>query len=66
MPRYTVTIKRQTRITEVSLTSILEEQIDVPSTEFEPTNVIDAKCEAIADILGCSYEEAERIVLDRQ
>lgn len=66
MSRYTVTIKRQARITEVSLTSILEEQIDVPSTEFEPTNVIDAKCEAIADILGCSYEEAERIVLARQ
>lgn len=66
MSRYTVTIKRQVRITEVSLTSLLEEQIDVPSTEFEPTNVIDAKCEAIADILGCSYEEAERIVLARQ
>lgn len=66
MSRYTVTIKRQVRTTEVSLTSLLEEQIDVPSTEFEPTNVIDAKCEAIADILGCSYEEAERIVLARQ
>lgn len=66
MTKRAILIKRQARIIEVSLTSILEEQIDVPSTEFEPTNVIDAKCEAIADILGCSYEEAERIVLARQ
>lgn len=65
MSRYTITIKRQVR-TEVSLTNLSDEITDLADDTFEPTNVIDAKCEAIADILGCSYEEAERIVLSHE
>lgn len=64
--RRTVTIKRQVRITEVSLTSIHEEQIDLADDTFEPSNVIARKIEAVAELLGCTEAEAERIVLDRQ
>ncbi len=64
--RRTVTIKRQVRITEVSLTSIHEEQIDLADDTFEPSNVIARKIEAVAELLGCTEAEAERIVLDHQ
>lgn len=69
MASRTVLIKRyvrSVRVTEVSLTSIHEEQIDLADDEHEPTNVIDAKCEQLVDILGCTYEEAERLVLSHQ
>ena len=68
MTKRTILIKqfRSVRITEISLTSTHNEQIDLADDTFEPSNVIDAKCEAIADILGCSYEEAERIVLGHE
>ena len=66
MTKRTILIKRHvrtTRITEVSLTSAYNEQIELADDEFEPTNVIDRKAKAVADVLGCTYEEAERIVL---
>ena len=66
MSRYTITIKRQVRTIEVSLTNLSDEITDLADDSFEPSNVIDTKCEAIADILGCSYEEAERIVLSHE
>ena len=68
MTKRTILIKRFTsvRITEVSLTSIYDEQIELADDEYEPTAVIGRKAEAIADVLGCTYEEAERIVLGRQ
>lgn len=66
MSRRTVTIKRQVRIIEISLTDRFDEIADLADDTSEPSNVIDTKCEAIADILGCSYEEAERIVLSRE
>ena len=69
MATRTVLIKRyvrSVRVTEVSLTSIHEEQIDLSDDEYEPTNVIDAKCNQLVDILGCTYEEAERLVLSHQ
>ncbi len=68
MTKRTILIKRFTsvRITEVSLTSIHDEQIELADDEYEPTAVIGRKAEAIADVLGCTYEEAERIVLGRQ
>lgn len=66
MPRHTITIKRQVRITEVSLTSAHDEITDVADDTFEPTNVIAAKCVQLMDILDCTYEEAERFLLARQ
>ena len=68
MASRTILIKqfRSVRITEISLTSAHEEQIDLACEEYEPSNVIDRKAKAIAELLGCTYEEAERIVLSRQ
>lgn len=59
-----ITIKRQrtvVRVREVSFEAVFDEEIGDDS--LEPSNVIEAKAEQIADVLGCSYEEAERIVL---
>ena len=66
MSRYTITIKRQTRITEISLTNLSDEITDLADDTFEPTNVIAAKCVQLMDILDCTYEEAERFILARQ
>lgn len=69
MASRTVLIKRyvrSVRVTEISLTSIHEEQIDLSDDEHEPTNMIDAKCNQLVDILGCTYEEAERLILSHQ
>ena len=69
MTKRTILIKQyrtNIKITEISLTSIRDEQIDLADDEYEPSNVIDRKAEAIADVLGCTYEEAERIVLERE
>ena len=69
MTKRTILIKRFTRtvrVTEVSLTSIHDDQIDLADGEYEPSNVIGRKAEAIADVLGCTYEEAERIVLGHE
>lgn len=69
MTKRTILIKRFTRtvrVTEVSLTSIHDDQIDLADNEHEPTVVISRKAEAIADVLGCTYEEAERIVLGHE
>ena len=69
MASRTVLIKRyvrSVRVTEISLTSIHEEQIDLADDEHEPTNVIDCKCNQLVDILGCTYEEAERLILSHQ
>ena len=69
MTKRTILIKRFTRtvrVTEVSLTSIHDDQIDLADDEYEPSNVIGRKAETIADVLGCTYEEAERIVLGHE
>lgn len=66
MTKRTVTIKRQprmqVRITQVEF-SLDEDAVDLGS---EPSAIIDRKAEAIAELLGCSYEEAERIVLGKE
>lgn len=65
----TILIKRfvrTVRVTEVSLTSVHEEQIDVPCDELEPSNVLIRKVEQVAELLGCTEAEAQRIVLDHQ
>ena len=69
MTKRTILIKQyrtNVKITEISLTSIHDDQIDLADDEYEPSNVISRKAEAIADVLGCTYEEAERIVLERE
>ena len=66
MNKRTTLIKRFVRtvkVTEVSLTSVYQEQIDVACDEHEPSNVIERKAELIADALGITYEEAERLVI---
>lgn len=42
------------------------EQLDVSSDELEPSNVLIRKIEQVAELLGCSEEEAQRIVLHHQ
>ena len=69
MASRTVLIKRyvrSVRVTEISLTSIHEEQIDLADDTFEPSNVIQRKVEAVAELLGCTEAEAQRIVLHHQ
>lgn len=69
MAKRTILIKRfvrTVRVTEVSLTSVHEEQIDVPCDELEPSNVLTRKIEQVAELLGCSEEEAQRLVLHHQ
>lgn len=67
MTERVVTIKRQprtlVRIVEVSLTSIDEVSIDIADFDSEPSSIIGRKAEAVADLLGCSYEQAERLVI---
>lgn len=36
---------------------------DVIDHESEPEAVIERKAEAISELLGCSYEQAERLVI---
>lgn len=69
MNKRTILIKRfvrTVRVTEVSLTSVHEEQIDVPCDELEPCNVLIRKIEQVAELLGCPEEEAQRLVLHHQ
>lgn len=68
MAKRTILIKRfsSVRITEVSLTSIHDEQIDLADDTLEPSNVIQRKVEAVAELLGCTEAEAQRIVLHHQ
>lgn len=68
MAKRTTLIKqfRLVRITEISLTSVHEEQIDLADDTFEPSNVIQRKVEAVAELLGCTEAEAQRIVLHHQ
>lgn len=68
MAKRTTLIKqfRSVRITEISLTSVHEEQIDLADDTFEPSNVIQRKVEAVAELLGCTEAEAQRIVLHHQ
>ena len=69
MNKRTILIKRfvrTVRVTEVSLTSVHEEQIDMPCDELEPSNMLIRKIEQVAELLGCSEEEAQRLVLHHQ
>ena len=53
-----ITIKQ---FTEISITDVE----DTADETYEPYAVLRAKTEHLADLLGCSEAEAERILLDR-
>lgn len=61
-------IKRQRieRIELVSLTSIIEEQIDVLDDTHEPFNELTRRIELLAELLNCSEEEAEHLLSSYQ
>lgn len=54
------------RITEVSLTDWFGEQQDVVDYESDPLLQYIRAIEELAELLGCSEEEAERYLLSRQ
>ena len=62
MTKRTVRIKPQprafVRVVEVSFD--FDDFVDLDS---EPSEVISRKADAIAELLGCSYEQAERLVI---
>ena len=64
MPRsITVRIKPQPRL-KVRFTEVeVDFNEDVVDLDSEPSAIIGRTAEAVAELLGCSYEEAERIVL---
>lgn len=68
MAKRTILIKRfnSIRITEVSMTSVIGTQLEMADDTFEPSNVIQRKVEAVAELLGCTEAEAQRIVLHHQ
>ena len=63
MPKRTILIK-QYRSPQLHMTEVSIEHLDLADDELEPTNIIDRKTEAVADLLGCTYEEAEHIILN--
>lgn len=72
MPK-TITIKRQLahtftrtrRIEVVSLTDHYDEQRDVPDHSTDPYVMLRRKTKGLAELLNCSEEEAERLILQR-
>ena len=61
-------IKEQQTIfthTMESLTTWEEEQRDVPDSSLDPYAVLRAKTVGLADLLGCTEAEAERLILNR-
>lgn len=60
MPR--ITIKRQV-IEEITLEGNDIEQLG--TTETEPYEVFCRKVESLAELLDCSFEVAERLILER-
>lgn len=59
------TIVRKESVEFVSLTTIQEEQRDVPCYKSDPLRQYIRKVERLARILDCSEEEAEAIILER-
>lgn len=66
MEFHIVRIKRQ-RITiqEVSLTTYNEVQRDVPDSTYDPYEILRQRTLMVAEGLGVSEAEAERMVLDK-
>ncbi len=66
MEFHLVRIKRQ-RITieEVSLTTFYEVQRDVPDETYDPYEILRRRTLTVAEVLGVSEAEAERMVLGK-
>lgn len=54
------------QITLVSMTSVVEEQIDVVDEDSDPYHVVQRKIGRVMELLDCSEEEAERLVLNKR
>ena len=54
------------QITLVSMTSVVEEQIDVVDEDSDPYHVVQRKIGRVMELLDCSEEEAERLVLSKR
>ena len=57
--------QRITRRIEISLTSVMEEQIDIADDTHDPYQVIVRRTESIAFERDISEEEAQRLLLRR-
>lgn len=70
MNKRTILIKQHrisfVQITEVSMTSVIGTQLEMADDTHEPSNVLIRKIEQVAELLGCSEEEAQRLVLHHQ
>lgn len=54
------------QITLVSMTSVVEEQIDIVDGDSDPYHVVQRKIGRVMELLDCSEEEAERLVLSKR
>lgn len=54
------------QITLVSMTSVVEEQIDIVDEGSDPYHVVQRKIGRVMELLDCSEEEAERLVLNKR
>ena len=54
------------QITLVSMTSVVEEQIDIVDQDSDPYHVVQRKIGRVMELLECSEEEAERLVLNKR
>lgn len=43
----------------------IDDQPEEASLEYEPSEVLQRKIEALSEILGCTEEEAERLFFER-
>lgn len=59
------TIVRKESVEFVSLTTVQEEQRDVPCYKSDPLKQYIRKVERLARMLDCTEEEAEAIILER-
>ena len=52
-------------VKSIALTIEFADIDDMVSTEYEPSEVLQRKIEALAEMLNCTEEEAERAFFDR-
>ena len=58
-------IRREVRVVTFSMTSVLEEQIDIVDVEADPYQVLLKRIELVKEMLECDDEEAERVALNK-
>ena len=55
-------------MTTINVAFIVTDSTDIEdhaSLEYEPSQVLERKIEALAEILGCTEEQAERVFFER-